>query len=73
MADKKRINKDEGTAGMLPQYNPGSPKAKCSVSAAVELDDKVTLMVGRVSYMEGSIRRERLKCVQMCMDVAAGA
>ena len=23
--------------------------------------------------MERSIRRERLKCAQMCMDVAAGA
>ena len=57
---------------MLPQYNSGSSKAKSAVSAAVKLDDKVTLMVGRVSYMEGSIGRERLKCVQMCVDVAAG-
>lgn len=58
---------------MLPQHNPGSPDTEGAVSTAVKLEDKVTLVVGRISYMERSIRRERLKCVQMCMDVAAGA
>jgi len=53
----QRINEDKGAAGMLPQNHPSAPKAEGAESSAVELNDKVALMVGRVSNVEGSICR----------------
>ena len=48
-----RINKYKGAAGMLPQNHPSAPEAEGSVGSAVKLDDKVALVIGRVSNVEG--------------------
>ena len=67
------INEDKGAAGVLPQNYPRSPEAKGAVGSAVKLDDKVALVIGGVSYVEGGICGKGLECVQMCVYVSAGA
>ena len=57
---------------MLPQHNPRTPEAKGAIGPGVKLNDKVTLVIGRIANVEGGVRREGLKRVQICMDVSAG-
>ena len=58
---------------MLPQHNSSTPEAEGSVVPAVELNNKIVFVIGRVAYVEGGVRRKGLERVQMCMDVSAGA
>lgn len=57
----KGIDKNKGATGMLPKNHPGAPEAESSVRSAVKLDYKVTLVIGRVPNVEGSICREGLE------------
>ena len=57
---------------MLPQHHPSTPEAKGTIGPAVKLNDKVTLVIGRIANVEGDIRRKGLKRVQICVDVSAG-